>query len=366
MIRHRWERHAFTLVELLVVIAIIGALVALLMPAVQRARESARRTHCANNLKNLGQAVAAYVDSNRLFPPLSVDIMGEGKSPKPISWTYRLLPLLDEQAAYDKFQKAIDRGTVLGGWQNGHPEARSYLNRDFSIFRCPSDLRLPANRCEGWTGQLNYKACVGDLVKDNDRVADTRGIFSPNGRTSLADVSDGLSRTLLFAEKVAGNNENREDTVANVVLKVTEAAPQDCMMAWPGIGSWGKNDPRRFPGVRWSDGRPYYSGFNTVVPPNSLSCVSNDSEGWGHFTVSSRHKGGVNVVYADGSVSFITDAVDHGNLSAEGTLEQLHNESPFGVWGSLGTKAGGETANNTSPLLHDPAGPPTAAVTEQP
>ena len=181
------KRRAFTLVELLVVIAIIGILVALLLPAIQAAREAARRTECANNMKQLGLAMHLYHDTYKKFPLPSGGFWSLTPWGYPAvgapSWLYRLLPFIEQEAVMDVTQ-----------WT---APAAHYIK----TFRCPSDPTYRKPLCpDNWCGTTNYVGVTGSDFSYGATA--TNGIFDLSLRAvTLADVLDGTSNTLMLGER---------------------------------------------------------------------------------------------------------------------------------------------------------------------
>ncbi|NMC20216.1 MAG: DUF1559 domain-containing protein [Thermogutta sp.] len=372
------EKRGFTLVELLVVIAIIGILIALLLPAVQAAREAARRSQCTNNLKQLGLALHNYHDVNNMIPFICGGTGGDTLVNG--SWTtsfgtynawcktctsaYRLsgfvvlLPYMEQKPIYDKF---ATMNFSPGGWVN---VAGSGVQDVIPGFFCPSDgsartydKNMPAR---------NYMMSMGDWTMqhhDADRqVRNPRGPFGtfrsprrPGQTHNFAAVTDGLSNTAGFSERVVGQN------IADVKGGFAQSAsvkpgatglpgmlsivPLDCK-ATPISGSRyvtpGTGDVT---GRFWSDGSSVASGFNTILPPNAPSCTASGAASQESRILApptSNHPGGANVCMLDGSVRFISETIDTGNLSL-GLVES--GPSNYGVWGALGSRAGGESIN---------------------
>ena len=188
----RKARRAFTLVELLVVIAIIGILIALLLPAVQAAREAARRTQCANNLGQLALAMQSYESSFETLPPGVLEPAGPIQSVakgQHIGWLAHLLPQIDQRNAY----KLLDFSA--GAYAPANAPVRNW---QAGVFVCPSEGGVP------WTGPgalgvSSYVGCHHDLESPID--VDNHGVLFLNSRVRLADVTDGTSQTLLLGHK---------------------------------------------------------------------------------------------------------------------------------------------------------------------
>lgn len=251
----------FTLVELLVVIAIIGALVALLLPAVQAARGSGRRTHCTNNLKQLGLALHEYHNARGRFPV--------GNVPDKY-WTFQamLLPQLDQQALFDqvdfKAENCYAANRALGG--NGPPSVRQVM------LECPSDPQA---------GQIitlddNTRYASGNYmgVTGSRMTASNDGMLFLDSRTRFADCTDGTSHTLLVGER---------------------AAVDDPDWGWWCCAS----------GLPLSQGE----GDNLLSAARGFKPGGPELEHAYHFW--SRHLGGANFVYVDGSLHFLTYDIDH-------------------------------------------------------
>jgi prepilin-type N-terminal cleavage/methylation domain-containing protein/prepilin-type processing-associated H-X9-DG protein len=210
------RRRGFTLVELLVVIAIIGVLVALLLPAIQAAREAARRTSCSNNLKNLGIAVLNFHDSHRKLPT-SNRAAGATNSPR-YAWCTLMLPYFEEQNTYDQydFKSNWSRPTAA----NGKPRPNfEVVSTRLSVFECPSvpdtdrldgdpqwwTQMLPdwtSSRCGAPTDYAPINQVEQRLVDTGlvDDVADRTGMLLRNTEATLRHVTDGTSHTILLAE----------------------------------------------------------------------------------------------------------------------------------------------------------------------
>ncbi len=358
----RRSRIGFTLVELLVVIAIIGVLVALLLPAVQSAREASRRSQCGNSLKQLGLALLNYHDVYRVFPARR----GGSNSPNIASDPDRVACNYDRLSAFIALlpfyeQKNLADQIAAGGTFSGtqypsggpaawHSGARfTPWGTQVPMLLCKSDQ---IDRSRGAFGKNSYAFSLGDtILTHNSTTAVTRGIFGGSARcVGLQHITDGSSNTIALSERCWGNDTgiitaaNRDVKTATVVgVSSINTNPGSCYAQVVGNRLNGVQIKGRF-GALWSDGQAERCGFTTVLPPNAVSCVNDanvnaDSNG-GVLTPSSRHPNGVNTVFADGSMHFISDNINAGNLAAPPPSPGAG--SPYGVWGSLGGIDGGE------------------------
>lgn len=329
------DRRGFTLVELLVVIAIIGILVALLLPAVQAAREAARRMQCSNNLKQFGLALHNYHDTYKVFTfgGLRAREKTGGSTNAPSIWggMIGLLPYMEQQPLSD----AWTTGPLVYPWDHTSVQTTTQIPG----FLCPSD-----SPTSFWAATLlaqsNYCFCYGTTIHYNS-CAKTDGIFMTaddwwGGRfppIKIAGITDGTSNTIAMSERASLPGDRR--IIGNLAYGST-FDPGACLALVVGgefapsakLTDWGA------PGM-WACGYPYWNSFTTVLPPNGPSCTGlnllNQSKTWGIWTPSSHHPGGVQGLMADGSVRFFSETID-----AQG------GKTGYGVWGALGTRAGGE------------------------
>ena len=328
---NRRRSSAFTLIELLVVIAIIAVLIALLLPAVQQAREAARRTQCKNNLKQIGLALHNYHDVFNKFCDLRGGPNdGAGRGGDECGFV-RLMPYMDQAASYATIPQT---GSPPVCWDGTFVPWKTQIPG----LLCPSSL--PTTLQNGVAGK-NYHFCVGTTINNNYSGA-TNGLFqfSQKGYKGMRDCTDGSSNTIAIAERASGVPGTRS-VLGNTAYGVggIDTNPTICKAlgvnmqytAGTNVSSWGQ-------GTLWPFGHPHWSAVTTVLPPNSASCITaddNPSDDWGIFTPNSFHTGGAQVLMADGAVRFVSNNIDCGNYG-------LPN---FGVWGALGTAAGGEVVS---------------------
>ena len=327
------KRHyrAFTLIELLVVIAIIGILIALLLPAVQSAREAARRTSCTNNLRQCVLALHNYHDTHRRFPGLGADAKAS------FSVQARLLPYAEQS----NLQELVDfeQPLFVGGHGFGTLNAAQVVaaRTVVPMFRCPSDGGEDLFTGYGASAEQplaggNVMVCIGSGRGTNYDVRyRTDGLFYYDSATALRNVTDGTSNTVVISETLLGNQQDTGELVdaqrqvANVSYSPNSGSPglsgivdADVAAIVAGAVSF-----RGMRGSGWIVGKTYTTMFHTYLPPNA-DFPDMYSMGIGYFAARSNHPGGVNTAFADGSVRFVAETVD---------LE---------TWRNLGSVSGGE------------------------
>ncbi|MCA9193415.1 MAG: DUF1559 domain-containing protein [Planctomycetales bacterium] len=364
------RRQGFTLVELLVVIAIIGILVGLLLPAVQAAREAARRMQCSNNLKQLSLAALNYESAYKRFPARQA---GTGH----INSTYQrlrvngfatLTPFYEQTALWNQIQQ---KNTAPWAGAAANPQWTAVL----PTLNCPSDAQNQGTDARGSSaphGRISYAFCGGDnylasVVSASERTdvnlslqtrtMTNRGIYGRHDYTKIGALTDGTSNTLAFAERSAplGLRTKGMAVVDAAGSDLTTYVPLSCRTFWSGTQYVSTASPftqDTSPGYRWGDGCAFFCAFTTILPPNTAVCLLGDpnwQSGGGHYapgiwTATSEHTGGVNTSYADGSVHFISDNIDAGNQGVVAPAPTAGGPSPYGVWGALGTKSAGEVS----------------------
>jgi len=323
----------FTLVELLVVIAIIGIMVGLLLPAVQAAREAARRMSCQNNIKQLGLALHNYESSFKMFPPST--ITDGGAASQPWSGLAFLLPYLEGNSTFEKINFSV-------GYHHGTNQSLFPPNGIATVrvpmLLCPSEpqdrsrINTTTNLPEHYP--LNYTMNVGRyLVYNPVSRTDGAGAFAVNARIKPNAFLDGLSNTMAFGEVKAFTPRWQD-----AVLPVTPPTSPEAVAASISGGAWSDNSGH----TEWVCGRAIHTGFTTTFGPNTKVPytiggqvfdidVTSSREGrnttdttYAVITTRSYHVGMVHVGLMDGSVRGMTNSID------------------LNTWQSLGTRAGHE------------------------
>lgn len=330
-------RRGVTLVELLVVVAIIGLLTAVLLPAVQTVRETARRTSCTNNLRQIALANANHETARGRFPIGSESRQWSERPDFPhqfFRWSLlaHLAPFYEEQSLLEGLDLTVPLYVGLT------PDAIATQNKPIvkltvPIFLCPSDRMKAVSELFGPT---NYAGCAGSGAGGGSPF-DTDGLFGINSQTRLKDISDGLSKTVAFSESVLGDGPIASRTATGIdaatgygfvfVTPLTDAA---CSRPF----YYNFTDLR---GFSWANGEYRTTLYNHMRRPNDpaldcLAAVMTTADlakmyaGYGWRAARSRHPGGVNVLMADGAAQFIEDGVEPA------------------VWQAISTRAGGEAA----------------------
>ncbi len=340
-------RPGFTLIELLVVIAIIAVLIALLLPAVQSAREAARRIQCTNNLKQLGLAMHNYESSNGAFAPRGIINWVTGYTSQ-WSPTARIAGYLDQGTLYNAMNFTLEYSD---------PANSTVFGARLSALTCPSDPNGQTLYTDpggdGTYAVSNYGWQAGDFFTyaGISSLAGTmpNGLFQFDRSTTIASVTDGTSNTLFASEVKSYYYQARHCFPGGSGLPpgLTVAVPAPAPNLMPGIlqSIMGSCKFLQVCHVRWNDGGIYYGGVTTAVTPNAIVAftgsakngtfaavdadvvTTDENDGGATFaavTSRSYHPGGVNSLFADGSVHFIKSSI---------------NGLP---WRALGTYNGGE------------------------
>lgn len=336
----RWRcRFGLTLVELLVGIAIIGVLIALLLPAVQAAREAARRAQCTNHLKQIGLALHNYASVHRVFPGLG------GQPHTSFSVHARILPFLEQQSLTERidFQSPLMQGG--GNSVMVHPAQIRAAQTLVPGFVCPSDEEDslfssllyfsgdPAGRSAG----TSYVFCGGSGTGTRyDLRFRSDGMLWNNSVVGFGDVRDGTSQTVFASESLLGSDESTYGPAPQESIRQMASMCNQFVLNLNGPGLVGVSDPdlpallasadfwRGIRGATWIWGREAFVTFNAYMPPNTR-VPDMYAKGTGFFAARSRHPAGVNTLFVDGSVHFVSETIQ------------------LGIWRALSTRAGCET-----------------------
>ena len=350
----------FTLIELLVVIAIIAVLIGLLLPAVQAAREAARRAQCVNNLKQIGLAVHNYESTNACFPPSAL-------FPSPLdSWGWA-------PAGHLAILQYIEQGIMFNAYNAGavHPNASGSVlyNMNTTVFNvqlgsllCPSDSKMVRVSVSSYVGNASGVFALGgysgSFVPSRaswpDNANPSPGATTAPGALAIAAISDGTSNTALFSEKLTAhssptsvragdpnpNNSRRvwfrlEAPQGRTATSQTVDAVRTMLGQCRGLAPTTAATGNASETSGWFRAYPAYANYTVYMhtgTPNSRNCGNNfiatwGQDMWGTSNASSLHPGGVNLCMSDGSVRFIKDTVNQVS------------------WWALGTRAGGEVVS---------------------
>lgn len=298
-------KRGFTLVELLVVIAIIGILVALLLPAVQAAREAARRTECTNKMKQLGLAMHNYHDVWKRLPASNATVEWFGKPRREFNWTLRSLPFMEQTAIYDNFDFTVPAWTRPGNWRDLLDDSNAIFNYKYMRmvhpqYLCPSDslaeqVSVEDHFTNSWElSQCDYAMNIGDYRNvtgvgwgrsgdQNDPdgtgagngVTEVRGVSGTNDWAArFGDIPDGLSNTFLLGE---------------------------CIGALSWWQNWGSQC--------WGNTAHPINMRNRYLLDNLPGSASTSDWDW-NVGFRSFHPGGANFCMVDGSVRFLSENID--------------------------------------------------------
>lgn len=363
----RWKgRRGFTLIELLVVIAIIAVLIALLLPAIQQAREAARRSQCKGNLKQIGLALQNYHSAQNTFPPAalwSATIAG-AQQPRNYTWIALILPYIDQLPTYNQmnFSYPINSATVNPLYPAALAPNNTYgCNGDgipfsklkFAVFACPSDPQFQGgvaftnygwscySGSEGYQSNVYYPAATPSTLAGAMAFGTTQGI---------RDIADGTAQTIQVGETSCSGFQPNSGIMGNgsPIPGQASATFHTCLIALhyaqPGPNGPVVIDPNNPPnGPSWPGAGPYpyqptyayggginngnVSGWGGTPPPGGYAAGA-----------SSRHTGGAQFLFCDGSVKFLNENISFGG-------NDVSLKYGTGVWGAMNTCSGGDVFN---------------------
>lgn len=332
----RCIRRAFTLVELLVVIAIIGILVALLLPAVQAAREAARRMDCRNNLKQIGLALQNYHCTHNVLPPgrFVNPVNGQGHC---FSAYAHLLPYLEANSLFVQINFNYNPEDAINA---------PVLNQTIPYFQCPSDQHY---KLQGDSAVHNYPLNTGTTYPVSPRSSTGKpvtGIFFENSSVRFADITDGTSQTVCVGETVISEGGPTVWDGVSPTNGFILTQGNDNLYNGPELTDYASQCSgtglllQQTRGSRWLYGAPGHSMYNHMRAPNDpgVDCRGGIPHStktdalWQalslNVTCHSRHPGGVQALFCDGHVQFVSNGID------------------LKTWQSLGTRNGDETVGD--------------------
>ncbi|MCS7466640.1 DUF1559 domain-containing protein [Stieleria sp. ICT_E10.1] len=374
------KNRSASLANVLGVIVCVAVAASLVPRTILKQRVQARSSACSSNLKTIGLAFHNYHAAYKQLPAGTGGTTGNDDPAKSnqglLGPLVGLLPFCEQQRLWEQVSNPYENKRVgvafppMGPIPLFAPAAYEPWGRGPDIYRCPEShprdqaestevirsLQLPitamgvtasyvASYGDGTVMQGKVIQGRPDANEARNRRAANRGAFMTSQSLKFRDFLDGLSNTIFYSEVVS--SQKRDPGVSEIVRDVRglSKVPAYCLRA-------AEVDTKQFwefgRGSCWADGRPVYTGFQTVLPPNSPSCTSEHGMEEPLVSATSLHADGVHVLIADGSVIFITDDIDAGDPAKAGAgigpdYLQPGMQSPYGLWGALGTRANAET-----------------------
>jgi len=352
----RFKKFGFTLVELLVVLAVAGVLISITIPAIQSARDASRRVKCTDNMKQMAIAAHKYYDAKNELPYFTginrrFSMNGYNSTNIGYSVHAALLPYLEHADLFATFANSYEeKSTKLWVWLGFIEDASQQAARtNIPLFRCPSDINavehsidlvVKAGHCgdgrESPVASGNYVVCNGSGTGYNyDHTVLNDGIVSKKTPRTYEMIPDGLANTLFFSEAIIGDASRFNNTPPDFSTpylrtatlessKITYRGQEDWLAEIPGMEGVLADDSFDLPshivnnvdhwyglrGFSWMIGDSYATGFTAFSTPNPPHADWCDPMGIGFFAARSFHSGGVNVVNADGSATFVTNSIN--------------------------------------------------------
>jgi prepilin-type processing-associated H-X9-DG protein len=354
-----------------VVIAIIGILIALLLPAVQAAREAARRMTCSNKIRQMSLAVHNFHDVYNRFPASAFDPIAVNAGGLQCSSNSLILPFIEQEALYSQLMIPYKAGASGDAGLQGVVHRACGRNLRINTFICPSDgnsiIKSPSNAIDNTV--ISYRGSRADLARHDGTAANQyqmRRSWLRAGQFvgGFELVTDGTSNSVMYSEGIIHDcssgapGGSYKARLATGVTSRYDQVPQNCLNLKGAGGNFKYptqttlSDNGHNLGRRAWDTPVQSNNFYTLLPPNSPSCHSHWDETW--VSASSNHTGGVNVSMLDASVRFINDTIQTQNLHRSVTTQSPSvppanpydgaGQFSYGLWAELGSINGGESA----------------------
>ena len=359
------KNSGFTLVELLVVIAIIGILMGLILPAVNAARESARRMTCSNNLKNIGLACLNYETANKYFPPaatpattsgnLNTEQVAPARNNQRANWLILILPQMDNMPMYDEFNDLLkkepsksvgDNLTAAASGKSGVTPMATLRRTKISSYLCPSDPYRDIEYKDG-NGQLWSRGCyaanagLATFPKTSMRQwwASNKicGVMGYRFSTRSGDIQDGASNTILAGEIRSGVTADDSRGVWALGGAGASAVAGCGFILGTDIGPNSNGSNTQGDQVEKCPGSNY-----TTDMLKRLKMLCKPSSGFIQATFRSQHPRGVNIVFADGSTHWIADTIDTNATVTTENINNINNATNLSLWDRLILSADGK------------------------